>query len=412
MNHTSKKTVLMLGTFDSKGNEFRYLYDELRRRDVGVLTMDVGVFHPTGGFPVDISNAEAARAGGAELTSLREQGDRGAAMRVMCEGARLLALELQRKGKIQGIISMGGGGGTSIATTAMQALPVGFPKVCVTTLASGDTHEYVGTRDILLFPSIVDICGINQFSRLILSRAAGAVCGMMELDPLPNPNDKPVVCLSMFGNSTEGVEQCAELLRQNSFEPLIFHATGGGGRAMEEFVLEKQCAAVLDITTTEWADELCGGILSAGKKRLDGPGLMGIPHFIVPGCMDMVNFGSAGTVPPCYRAANRTFYEWNPMVTLMRTNVEENRELGRILAQKANAARGPAAFLLPLRGLSILDGDGQPFCDREADQALFDSIRANLAPNIPVYTVDDSVNGPTFAAEAVRLLLELIHQKG
>lgn len=407
-----KTTVLMLGTFDSKAREFHYLYNELCRRGVSVLTMDVGVFPCEAGFPVHISCAEVAKAGGAELAVLRERADRGNAMRVMCNGARALALALQKRGDIAGIISMGGGGGTSIATTAMQALPVGFPKVCVTTLACGDTREYVGTRDILLFPSIVDICGVNRFSRLILSRAAGAICGMMALEPAPDENERPSICISMFGNSTQGVERCAELFRHAGYEPLVFHATGAGGRAMEEFVLEGGCAAVLDVTTTEWADELCGGILSAGKSRLDGPGRMGIPHLIVPGCLDMVNFGSSGTVPERYRNAGRTFYEWNPMVTLMRTNTAENAELGRILAAKANAANGPAAFLLPLRGLSILGGDGQPFCDRAADAALFEAIRTHVKAGVPVYTVDDNINGPDFASKAVQLLLEMLHQKG
>lgn len=401
-----RQCVLMMGTFDSKGNEFAYLYDELLRRDVIVRTMDVGVFEPKGGFPIDIPAGQVAHWGGKELEKLRAQADRGAAMRVMCNGARSIVKELQRQGAIDGMISMGGGGGTSIATTAMQALPIGFPKVCVTTLACGDTHEYVGTRDIVLFPSIVDISGINQFSRLILSRAAGAVCGMMEKQPLTVENEKPIVCLSMFGNSTPGVEKCARLLRQQGCEPLIFHATGGGGRSMEELIEEGHCQAVLDITTTEWADELCGGILSAGSTRLDGPGKAGIPHVIVPGCLDMVNFGSAPTVPEKYRTG-RKLYEWNPMVTLMRTNRQENEQLGHILAEKANASSAPVAFALPLRGLSILDGEGQCFCDWETDRVLFDTIRASVRADIPVIEVDANINDDLFAEKAVELLFQI-----
>lgn len=402
------KTVLVLGTFDSKGHEFRYLIDELKRRELSILTMDTGVFAPVGDFPIDIGAETVAARGGVSLEALRAGGDRGVAMRVMCDGARALVSELYAAGRIGGVIGMGGGGGSAIATGAMQALPIGFPKLCITTLASGDTREYVGTKDIVLYPAIVDISGINRFSRAIISRAVGAISGMMALDPLEDENARPVIFLSMFGNSTQGVEKCARLLREAGFEAMIFHATGGGGRAMEELILGRYCIGVLDVTTTEWADELCGGILSAGDKRLDAPGRMGLPHVIVPGCLDMVNFGSFETVPQRYKDAGRRFYEWNPVVTLMRTNVAENRVLGEILARKANASQAPVAFLLPERGLSILDGEGQPFCDREADQALFAAIRENLRSDIPVETVDANINDDAFAERAVALMLTLL----
>lgn len=403
-----KKRVLVLGTFDSKGHEFAFLISELERRDVEIVTMDTGVFNPVGGFAIDIPAHTVAERGGTSLELLRRQGDRGAAMRVMCDGARALALDLYRGGKIDGVISMGGGGGTSIATTAMQALPIGFPKVCITTLASGETSEYVGTKDIVLFPAIVDISGINKFSRVIISRAAGAVCGMMALEPTAGENDRPVIFLSMFGNSTEGVEKCADRLRAAGYEPMIFHATGGGGRSMEELIKGGYCVGVLDITTTEWADELCGGILSAGPDRLDGPGIAGVPHVIVPGCLDMVNFGSYGTVPQRYKEAGRTFYEWNPMVTLMRTNAEENQKLGRILAEKANASKYPVAFLFPARGLSILDGEGQAFCDWETDRILFGAIRKHLRDDIPTETVNANINDDLFADRAVETMKRLL----
>ena len=404
------KCVLVLGTFDSKGNEFGYLIQELKRRKARVLTMDTGIFDPVGGFEIDIQANEVAQKGCGSLKALREKGDRGSAMRVMCNGARNIALELYQKGEIDGVISMGGGGGTSIATTAMQALPIGFPKVCITTLASGDTREYVGTKDILLFPAIVDICGLNQFSRMILSRAAGAVCGMMEMEPIQDSNDKPVIFLSMFGNSTEGVEKCANLLIKKGYEPVVFHATGGGGKSMEELIIGGYCVGVLDITTTEWADEICGGILSAGDKRLDGPGIAGIPHVIVPGCLDMVNFGPFDTVPKKYKDARRKFYEWNPMFTLMRTNAEENQMLGSILAGKANASKAPVSFIFPLKGLSILDGEGQCFCDWETDRILFDTIKKNLREDIPVEEVDANINDDIFATRAVESMLRLLNR--
>lgn len=405
-----KKTVLMLGTFDSKGREFDYLYQELERRGVKVLAMNVGIFEPNCSFPVQITAQESALAGGVSLDELRRKGDRGFAMKIMCLGARKIAGKLVEGHLVHGVIGMGGGGGTSIAVTAMQGLSLGFPKVCITTLASGDTREYVGTKDIVLFPSIVDICGINHFSRMILSRAAGAVCGMMEYEPLIDENDKPIVCISMFGNSTACVEKCSVLLEKAGYATLIFHATGSGGRSMEELIVGRHCVACLDITTTELADEICGGILSAGVKRLDGPGEAGIPHVIAPGCLDMVNFGCQDTVPEKYRKAGRRFYEWNPMVTLMRTDKKENAALGRILADKANQSGAPVAFILPLKGLSILDGEGKEFCDWETDQILFDSIEKNVRKDIPVVKVDANINDDLFAEQAVGLLLQIMNK--
>lgn len=401
------KCILMMGTFDSKGKEFEYLYRELLRREVKILTMDTGIFDPEVQFEISVTSDEVAGAAGERICHLREKQDRGYAMRIMCQGAKSICRQLYRENKINGVISMGGGGGTSIAASAMQALPIGFPKVCVTTLASGDTREYVGTKDIVLYPSIVDLCGINRFSRQIISRAAGAVCGMAQMDPQEEREEKPVVFLSMFGNSTPCVEQCVKLLEKD-YSPLVFHATGGGGRTMEELIREGYCNACLDITTTEWADELCGGILSAGPERLDGPAAAGIPHVIVPGCLDMVNFGSSQTVPEKYRKAGRLFYEWNPMVTLMRTNRQENEKLGEILAQKANASKAPTAFLFPLKGLSILDGRGEVFCDWETDEVLFQAIERNLKKEIPVYRVDANINDPEFSKRCVEVLKSIM----
>ena len=404
------KSILMMGTFDSKGPEFGYLYKELLRRDVSVMTMDTGIFKPNCNFAIDIQADDVAEAGGSGLEALRKKADRGYAMAVMCKGAEKICVELHEKNAIDGIISMGGGGGTSIAASAMQAMPIGFPKVCITTLASGDTTEYVGTKDIVLFPSIVDISGINNFSRQIISRAAGAICGMAELDPVEAEEENPTVFLSMFGNSTQCVEQCADLLK-NDYTAMIFHATGGGGRTMEELIKEGYCRGCLDITTTEWADELCHGILSAGPERLDGPNKVGIPHLIVPGCLDMVNFGSMPTVPDEYVKQNRLFYEWNPMVTLMRTNKEENEKLGKILAEKANAATAPVAFLFPERGLSILDGEGQPFCDWETNEVLFKTIEENLRSDIKVYRINANINDMDFSRKAVKIFCDLMKQK-
>ncbi len=402
------KNIIMLGTFDTKGREFKYLYDELQKRGMDVTTMNAGVMGSTGLFPVHISAEEVALAGGGELSALRSRGDRGEAMKVMAKGAQELVKRLFGEGRLDGIIGMGGGGGTSIVSTAMQGLPVGVPKVCVTTLASGDTSPYVATKDILLFPSIVDICGINTFSRTILSRAAGAVCGMAAQEVEVSKEDRPIIFLSMFGNSTQCVEQCMELLDEAGYDTMVFHATGTGGRAMEELIRQGYPKAVLDVTTTEWADEVGGGVLSAGPERLDGAGAMGIPQLIVPGCVDMINFGPVDTVPAKFKDGSRILYEWNPMVTLVRTDREDNRKMGEIFARKANAAKGKVGFAFPLRGVSILDGEGQLFQDWETDRLLFDEIKAGLEERISVREVDANINDMAFSRAIVQMLLEML----
>ena len=231
---------------------------------------------------------------------------------------------------------------------------------------------------------------------------------MAAMEPMEDQNDKPIICLSMFGNSTKCIEQCTAQLEQDGYATMVFHATGGGGRALEEFIRSGHCTAVLDLTTTEWADEIAGGILSAGATRLDAISNVAIPAVVAPGCLDMVNFGSFDTVPEKYKAAGRSFYGWNPMVTLMRTNEEENRVLGKVLAEKVNAARGPAAVIFPMRGLSILDGEGQPFWDPAADAALAEAIKETLRPDIPFVEVDANINDADFSAAAVTLLYRLL----
>ena len=404
------KTILIIGAFDTKGEEFAFLREQILSQGHQVKTMNTGVLGATTLFPVDISAEEVARAGGSDLPILQEQRDRGEAMKIMSAGAATIVSSLYEQKTFDGIIGMGGTGGTSVVTAAMRALPVGLPKVCVSTAASGDTSTYVGNKDITMIPSIVDVAGLNRISRLIFSQAAGAISGMVNVETVAEKEDRPIITASMFGNTTDCVNAARDALATLGYEVLVFHATGTGGKTMESLVKEGLVDAVLDITTTEWADTLCGGVFSAGPERLSAPGQMGIPHLIVPGCVDMANFGPMDTVPAKYKDAGRLFYEWNPSVTLMRTNVEENRKMGQIFAEKANAAQGPVAFLLPLRGVSILDGDDQLFCDRDADQAMFEAIKANLWPDIPVVEMDNNINDPEFAAKAVEMMLDLIAQ--
>ncbi|MHC4117915.1 MAG: Tm-1-like ATP-binding domain-containing protein [Planctomycetota bacterium] len=404
------KTICMIGAFDTKDPEYAFVRECILARGHDVLAVNTAVLGSTKLFPVDVEAERIADAGGASLEQLREDKDRGRAMKVMCAGAPAIVKSLYDEGTIDGIIGMGGTGGTTVVTAAMRALPVGVPKVCVSTAASGDVSAYVGTKDITMIPSIVDVAGINRISRIIFSRAAGAICGMVEAEVAQSERDKPVITASMFGNTTECVNACAEKLSAKGYEVLVFHATGTGGKTMEGLVQEGLVDAVLDITTTEWADTVCGGVFDAGEQRLDAPGKMGIPHLVVPGCVDMANFGGLDTVPQDYKKAKRTFYEWNPSITLMRTNKQENEKMGRIFAEKANAAKGPVAFLIPLRGVSILDGDGEPFCDRDADKGMFDAIKANLKEGVSVVEMDNNINDPEFSAKAVEMMLDLIEQ--
>jgi uncharacterized protein (UPF0261 family) len=404
------KTICLIGAFDSKGQEYAFMREHILSRGHRVLTVNTGVLGSTALFPIDVEGDRVAGLGGGNLEQLRKKKDRGEAMQIMCAGAAVTIKSLYDEGKFDGIIGMGGTGGTTVVTSAMRALPVGVPKVCLSTVASGDVSAYVGTKDVTMIPSIVDVAGINRISRIMFSHAVGAICGMVETDIPKVKEEKPVITVSMFGNTTPCVNACMKELSQKGYEVLVFHATGTGGKIMESLVGEGLVDAVLDITTTEWADTICGGVFDAGPERLDAPGQTGIPHLIVPGCVDMANFGAPDTVPTKFREAKRTFYEWNPSVTLMRTNKEENEKMGKIFAEKANAAKAPVAFLIPLRGVSMLDADGQPFWDPEADRAMFDAIKANVKRGIPVVEMNNNINEPEFAAKAVEMMLDLIRQ--
>lgn len=404
------KTICIIGAFDTKGDDHAFLREEILKRGHQTLTINIGVLGSTTLFPVDYEADAVAKAGGISLAELRSTKDKAAAMKAFDEAVPRLVGQLFGEKKLDGVIGMGGSGGSAIIASAMRALPIGVPKLLVSTVASGDVSFYVRGKDITVMPSIVDVAGLNRISRLVYTRAAGAICGMVESEVPVSVEDRPIITASMFGNTTDCVNVCAKMLGEKGFEVLIFHATGAGGRAMETLVEDGLVEAVLDITTTEWADELCGGVFSAGPDRLDAPGRRALPHLIVPGCVDMANFGAPSSIPAKYREAKRLFYEWNPSVTLMRTNAEENRQMGEIFARKANAAKGPVAFLVPLRGVSMLDGDGQPFCDRAADQAMFDAIKQHLRPGIPFVEVDLNINDSAFAAKSVEMIIQLIQQ--
>jgi len=401
---THMPTIAVLGTMDTKGEEHAFVAGLLRQRGHQVLVIDTGTLDTPRLLP-DITRAEVAAAAGVELAALTARRDRGEAVAAMSRGAPLVLARLAAEGRIDGVISLGGGGGTAIGTAAMRALPLGFPKVMVSTLASGNTAAYVGVKDIVMFPAVVDVAGINRISRQILTRAAGAICGMVESVPAPG-DDRPLIVASMFGNTTDCVQAAKRILEAAGYEVLVFHATGTGGRAMESLIESGMVAGVLDVTTTEWADELVGGILGAGPTRCEAAARHGIPAIVTPGCLDMVNFGAPASVPAQF--AGRTFYQHNPQVTLMRTSPEECAELGRILAEKINLSTAPVTVLLPLKAISVISAPGQKFHDPVADRILFTALRTYLRKDIPVVELDSAINAPEFAqACAARLLANL-----
>jgi uncharacterized protein (UPF0261 family) len=387
-------TVVLLGTLDTKGHEYAYLRDRLREHGVDVLLVDVGVNEPS--IEPDIPRGEVARA---------EYGDRGAAVEAMARGAETVVRRLHDEGRLDGVLALGGSGGTAIATWAMQALPVGVPKLMVSTMASGDTRPYVGAVDVTMTYSVVDIAGINAVSARILSNAAAAMAGMATAEPPDVESGKPLVAASMFGVTTPCVTAARERLEELGYEVLVFHATGTGGQSMEALMRGGFITAVLDVTTTELADDLVGGVLSAGPDRLEAAGELGLPQVVSLGALDMVNFGPRDSVPERFR--DRLFYEHNPTVTLMRTTPDECAELGRRIARKLNAATGPLTLFVPLRGVSMIAVEGQPFHDPEADEALVGALREELDPGVDVRELDTDVNDPAFATAMAERLHEL-----
>ena len=396
------KVVAILGTLDTKGEEFAFLKQRIETQGVSTLVIDAGILGSPS-FSPDIRAAEVAEAGGVDLARLVEERDRGRAVTVMSEGAAAIVARLYDEGRIDGIVSMGGGGGTAVGTAAMRALPVGVPKLMISTLASGDVSAYVGAMDITMMPSVVDIAGINRLSMRILTNAAGAIAGMVKAEAPSGLHDKPLIAATMFGVTTPCVTRAREVLEEAGYEVLVFHATGTGGRSMEELVSAGFIAGVLDLTTTELADELVGGVLSAGPRRLEAAGAAGVPQVVSLGALDMVNFGAPETIPDTFR--DRTFYRHNPQVTLMRTTVEENAELGRIIGGKLARAKGPTVVMVPKKGVSLIDVEGQPFHDPAADEALFDALKAELHGNVEVVEMDLDINANAFAERAAELLL-------
>jgi uncharacterized protein (UPF0261 family) len=399
-------TVVLLGTLDTKGEEYDFLRRKVREEGASVLLVDTGVLGAPLAQP-DISRQEVAEAAGANAQELAESGDRGAAVEAMARGAAEIVKELYSQGRLDAVLALGGSGGTAIATQAMRELPVGVPKLVVSTMASGDTRPYVGAVDITLMYSVVDIAGLNPISERILGNAAAAAAGMAKSQGPQAEAEKPLVGATMFGVTTPSVTEARKRLEDLGYEVLVFHATGTGGQAMEALMRSGFITASLDITTTELADELVGGVLSAGPERLEAAGELGIPQVVSLGALDMVNFGPFETVPAEFR--DRLLYKHNPTVTLMRTTPEECATLGRLIAEKLNRAQGPLTVFVPLKGVSLIATEGQVFYDPVADEALFGALREHLDPEIDLLELDLDINDPAFA-EAMADRLDALYK--
>ncbi len=398
------KTVLLVGTLDTKGTEYAFVRDLIEARGVRTLVMDLGTLEAPS-FTADITADEVARRGGSSLSAIRERRDRGEAINVMLAGARAIIRELHDAGRFEGVIGLGGGGGSAMISAAMRELPVGVPKVLVSTMASGNTAPYVDVKDLTMMYSVVDIAGLNPLSRRILANAAGAIVGMVTQDH-PAATDRPLIAATMFGVTTPCVTAAREQLEAAGYDVVVFHATGSGGRAMEGLIDDGWFAGVLDVTTTEWADEVVGGVLSAGPERLSAAGRRHVPQVVSVGALDMVNFGAPETMPPQFK--DRVLYRHNPSVTLMRTTPEECREIGRRIAIQLNRSTGTVVVLLPRHGVSMIDREGQPFHDPAADEALFTSLRSHLRDDIPVRELDAHINDAEFAHALADALLVLL----
>ena len=396
-----------MATLDTKGHEAAYVRSRLAALGVATRLVDTGSLAAPQVEP-DIARQELFTAGDTPLDALVAGGDRGRAVTAAAAAAAALVAAHYAQGRVGGVLAIGGSAGTTIGTAAMRTLPLGVPKLMVSTLASGQVRHYVGDKDILMLNSVVDISGVNRVSRLVLDQAARAMAGMASFAADSATGDeRPLVAATMFGVTTACVERARQVLADAGFEVLVFHAVGSGGQAMESLVRDGLIAGVLDITTTELADELVGGFLSAGPTRLTAAAQKGVPQVVSVGATDMVNFHAPESVPEKFR--ERLFYRHNSTVTLMRTTREENAQLGEEIGRKVAASAGPASILFPLAGVSAIDRSGQPFEDQAARQALLDALRQHHG-QVELVEYDWHINDPQFAEAAAQKLIELIRQ--
>ncbi|HEY9576023.1 MAG TPA: Tm-1-like ATP-binding domain-containing protein [Lachnospiraceae bacterium] len=400
------KTIAIAGTFDTKGKEYEYVKHLVEELGLIPFMIHTGVFEPA--FKVDVTNEEVAAAAGYDIGEIVQKKDRALATEALSKGMQKIVPRLYQEGKFDGILSFGGSGGTSMVTPAMRALPIGVPKVMVSTMASGNVEQYIGTSDIIMMPSIVDVAGLNKISKTIFRNAVLAIAGMVGMEGALKPDTKterPLVAATMFGVTTPCVNYAKDYLESKGYEVLVFHATGTGGKTMESLINAGFFKGVLDITTTEWCDELVGGVLAAGPNRCEAAGKNKVPQVVSVGALDMVNFGPIDTIPEKF--SDRKFYKHNPTVTLMRTTTEELINIGNKIAEKLNMASEKTALFLPLKGVSGIDAIGQPFFGPEEDNALFKTLRAEVNQDIvEIVEMSHHINEQIFAEAAAKKLID------
>ncbi|WP_439484212.1 Tm-1-like ATP-binding domain-containing protein [Cyclobacterium plantarum] len=410
MKFPEAPAILIMGCFDTKAAVYSRLREQVMASGENVFCINVGIMGSTNIFPVDLEAAQVAANGGFALQELRTKKDRGLALEVMAKGLRKILSAFSEQNKLKGVIAMGGGGGTFLALSAMKVLPLGLPKLCISTLATKDVSSLVGLKDIVLIPSVVDVAELNSIIVPIIDQAAAAIVAMGRVKVTQMKQAKGVIAISMFGNTTACVNECTRILQEKGFEVMAFHANGLGGKTMEALIREGVFDGVLDLTTTELADELCGGILSAGPDRLNAAVEMNLPLVLAPGCLDMVNFGSKSSVPEQYK--DRLFYQWVPDVTLMRTNEAENMAMAKQIAKKLNKGRykSKITVITPMNGFSQLDAPGNVFFDKKTTLAFEDALSRHLDPEIATTLIAANINEQTFARAAVEQLLGILER--
>jgi uncharacterized protein (UPF0261 family) len=404
----ASKTIVVLATLDTKGLEAEYICRQMEKLGNTPLLIDTGVVGPPVVKP-DISRAEVAEAGGMPLTKILERPTREVAAPIMAAGATEIVKGLAEKGQVHGIISLGGTQGTTLSTKVMRALPYGFPKVMVSTMASGNVAPWVDIKDITMMFSVTDIMGLNPVTRKILANAAAAVCGMAGVDVEITRSERPVVAITTVGITTRGAMKAAEELQKSGYETIVFHANGSGGRAMEQMMKEGIISAVLDYSIIEVSNEMYHAMLAGGSERLTVAGKLGLPQVICPGAVEVLVFGEPDTVPAMYRG--RALIRHSPQITDLRLNKAEMAEVAREVACRLGHTRDHAIFMVPTAGFDCYAVEGQALHDVEADACFVSELKRNLPQNIEVMERDTHIEDAAFASEAARLLSSLIEAR-